>query len=277
MQPVADPAGSTAPRRATLSQVEAIARRAGEIALAHFRSLADVPVERKGHLDLVTRADRDVEDFLVASLREAFPEDGFFGEEGGDIAGVSGRVWVIDPIDGTFNFVRGSRNWAISIGLFEKGRPVLGVIHAPARELTLSGGEAAETRLNGEPLPAPPAFEPAQASIGIGLHPSIATRDRLEVLRFLSDELHCTIRCCGASTLSLIEVALGETDGYVALGDASWDVMAALPILGNLGLSHTIEWQGADLRAKLRFACGREGFLAGIRPLLARVGGVAHD
>nr|WP_029075008.1 inositol monophosphatase family protein [Kaistia adipata] len=262
-----------APRCATLAQLEAIARRAGEIALGHFRSLADGGVERKGHLDLVTKADREVEAFLVASLREAFPNDGVFGEEGGDVAGISGRIWVIDPIDGTFNFVRGGQNWAISIGLFEAGRPVLGVIHAPARELMLSGGANVETRLNDAPLPALPAFEAAQASIGIGLHPSVATPDRLEVLRFLSDELRCTFRCCGASTLSLVEVALGETDGYLALGDASWDVMAALPILANLGLCDTIDWDGADLRAKLRFACGSKAFLARVRPLLARVGG----
>ena len=266
---MADCEGHSASLRAMVLQVEAIARSAGDIALAHFRSLSGVPVEQKGHLDLVTRADREVEAYLIASLRAAFPEDGIFGEEGGDIAGVSGRTWVLDPIDGTFNFVRGSQNWAISIGLFAAGRPVFGVIFAPARDLMLSGGEASPSRLNDAPLPALPRFDPARGSVGIGLHPSIATRDRLEVLRFISDELRFTFRCCGASTISLIEVALGETDGYLALGDASWDVMAALPILANLGISHTIDWHHTHLQAKLRFACGSAAFLAEVRPLLA--------
>jgi myo-inositol-1(or 4)-monophosphatase len=89
--------------------VEAIAREAGDIALGHFHSLARLPVEQKGHLDLVTAADRDVETFLIGRLREAFPLDGVYGEEGSNITGSSGRVWVLDPIDGTFNFVRGAR------------------------------------------------------------------------------------------------------------------------------------------------------------------------
>ena len=262
---------STSPGRAIVSLIEEIALSAGEIALAHFRSLAGVPVERKGHLDLVTKADREVEEFLIASLRKLFPNDGIFGEEGGDIAGVSGRVWVIDPIDGTFNFVRGGQNWAISIGLYENRRPVFGVIYAPVRDLMLTGGEAVETLLNGNPMPSLPALDLSQASTGIGLHPSVATEDRLEVLRFISDELRISFRCCGSATLSLIEVAMGETDGYVALGDSTWDVMAGLPILGNLGVFHTIDWDRTDLRAKLRFACGSEGFLEKVRPLLERV------
>lgn len=266
MQRMADLDGSTA------AVVEEIARRAGAIAMAHFRSLASLPVERKGHLDLVTRADREVEAFLIARLREAFPDDGIFGEEGGNIAGTSGRIWVIDPIDGTFNFVRGGQNWAISIGLFEDSRPSFGVIYVPTRDLMFTGGGLVQTRLNGKPMPPLPLLDLSQACIGIGLHPSIITADRLEVLRFISDDLRISFRCCGSSALSLIEVAMGETDGYLALGDATWDVMAALPILQNLGVSHTIDWDRTDLDAKLRFACGSEALLAKLRPLLETLG-----
>ncbi|MCJ9672222.1 MULTISPECIES: inositol monophosphatase family protein [unclassified Neorhizobium] len=251
--------------------VERIAREAGRIALAHFQSLATLPVEEKGHLDLVTGADREVEDFLIAALREAFPEDGVFGEEGGDVCGVSGRIWVIDPIDGTFNFVRGSQNWAISIGLFENREPVFGAIFAPARDLMITGGTDIGAKINGKPMPLLPAFDLSRASTGIGIHPSIATNDRLEVFRFLADELRINFRCCGSSALSLMEIAMGETDGYVALGDSTWDVMAGLPILAGLGVSHTIEWGHIDLREKLRFACGGDAFLTRMRPLLDKV------
>lgn len=269
---MADLNGSAPAERATASVVEEIARNAGDIALRHFRSLASIPVEKKGHLDLVTRADREVEAFLIASLRQVFPDDGVYGEEGGNIAGTSGRIWVIDPIDGTFNFVRGGQNWAISIGLYENRRPAFGVIYVPVRDLMFTGGGLVETRLNCKPLRSLPILDLSQASMGIGLHPSVATEDRLEVLRYISDELRIAFRCCGSSTLSLIEVAMGETDGYVALGDSTWDVMAGLPILGNLGVSHTIDWDRTDLEAKLRFACGSEAFLAKVRPLLASVG-----
>ncbi|RWI50543.1 MAG: inositol monophosphatase [Mesorhizobium sp.] len=267
--------GSTSNESTMESLVEEIARKAGEIALDHFRSLASLSVERKGHLDLVTKADREVEAFLIERLRAAFSHDGIYGEEGGNILGVSGRVWVIDPIDGTFNFVRGGPNWAVSIGLYEHRRPVFGVIYAPVRHLLLTGGKSADTRLNGKPMRSVPPLDLSRASTGVGLHPSVATQDRLEVMRFISDELRINFRCCGSSALSLIEVATGETDGYVALGDATWDVMAGLPILGNLGVSHTIDWDHTDLDAKLRFACGSEAFLEKMRPLLAKVSAAA--
>jgi len=248
--------------------VEAIARRAGEIALRHFRSLAILPVERKGHLDLVTSADREVEEYLIASLRDAFPQDGFFGEEGGEIAGRSGRIWVLDPIDGTFNFVRGSHNWAVSIGLYENHQPIFGAVYAPARDLMVTGGVTSEARINGKPVPKLPEFDASRASTGVGLHPSLATEDRLNVLRFIFDELHINFRCCGSSTLSLIEIATGETDGYVALYDSTWDVMAGLAILASLGVSHTIDWKKVNLQDKLRFACGSDAYLTRLRPLL---------
>ncbi len=252
-------------------QVEEIAFRAGEIALAHFRSLASLSVEQKGHLDLVTIADAEVERFVVTRLRAAFPNDGIYGEEGGDVTGASGRVWVIDPIDGTFNFVRGGQNWAVSIGLYEDRRPKFGVIYAPVRNLLLTGGGTIEARLNREPLAPLPAFNMSCGSTGIGLHPSTATKDRLEVVRFISDDLRINFRCCGSSAISIVEVATGETDGYVALGDSTWDVMAGLPILEKLGRSDTIEWDRIGLDDKLRFACGSEEFLELVLPLLQRL------
>lgn len=253
------------------SIVEDIARRAGRLALEHFRSLADLPIEKKGHLDLVTRADREVEDFLIAELRNAFPGDGLFGEEGGEIPGTSGRIWVIDPIDGTFNFVRGGQNWAISIGLYEHRRPTFGVIFAPARDLMLVGGNSVPTRLNGKPMAPLKPLDMSQAAMSFGIHPTVATKDRLELMRFVSDELQISFRICGSATASFIEVALGETDGYLSLGDSTWDVMAALPILANLGISHTINWDRIELETKLRFACGSEELLKKIRPLLDKV------
>lgn len=258
-------------QRTVEAVVEEIARRAGELALSHFRSMTGLPVEVKGHLDLVTKADKEVEEFLIASLREAFPDDGIFGEEGGEISGTSGRTWVIDPIDGTFNFVRGGQNWAISIGLYEHRRPTFGVIYAPVRELMLVGGNSVQTQLNGKPIPPLPSLNMSQAAMGVGIHPSVATADRLELMRFISDDLRITFRHCGSATLSLIEVAMGETDGYLSLGDSTWDVMAALPILANLGVSHTIDWDRTELANKLRFVCGSDDFVKMVRPVLEKI------
>lgn len=253
------------------SIVEAIARNAGELALAHFATLSDIKVEQKGHLDLVTRADREVEDRLITSLHQQFPDDGIYGEEGGNIRGNSGRTWVIDPIDGTFNFVRGGQDWAISIGLFEDSKPKFGVIYAPVQDLLLIGGEDIESRMNGFKLKDLPDFVHSRASTGIGLHPSITSNKRLEVIRFIYEDLNISFRNYGSAVLSLIAVARGECDGYLSLGDATWDVMAALPILANLGVVDTIDWSQTRLDEKLCFACGSEAFLTRVNPLLDKL------
>ncbi|MCA0420544.1 MAG: inositol monophosphatase, partial [Proteobacteria bacterium] len=124
------------PSAAAQDAIEALAREAGAIALDHFARVASLPVTMKGHLDLVTEADQAVERFIVAGLRRLFPEDGILGEEGSGQDSRSGRLWVVDPIDGTANFVRGNDQWAVSIGLFEGGHPRFGVIHAPVRGQT---------------------------------------------------------------------------------------------------------------------------------------------
>lgn len=104
-----------------LSDLIPVVEEAGALALAHFGRLSPAEIAEKGHLDLVTVADRAVEALISARLGTLFPDDGIYGEEGGRAAGTSGRVWVIDPIDGTFNFVRGGIDWGISVGLFEGG------------------------------------------------------------------------------------------------------------------------------------------------------------
>jgi myo-inositol-1(or 4)-monophosphatase len=124
-------------RQQELEFVEGIARQAGEVILQHFRK-----VERltKTHAvasnEAVTQADRDSQRLIVAELRKAFPGDGFIGEESDDGAGITlevpnprGRNWVIDPIDGTNNFIAGLNGFCVCIGLIDAGMPVLGVTY----------------------------------------------------------------------------------------------------------------------------------------------------
>ena len=246
--------------------VESIARRAGELAMTHFSALASVPVESKGHLDLVTAADKEVEAFIIEQLREAFPDDGVFGEEGGSVSSRSGRIWVIDPIDGTFNFVRGGDQWAVSIGLYENGAPRFGVIYAPARGQMVVGGEGVPATLNGKPLAQRRGMDRTKASTGVGFHPVIPVEERLEMLRFVLEDARMVFRCCGSATMSLLEIASGEVDGYIGIGESTWDLMAALPILAQLGVGSTVDWSDITLQAKLKFACGTPEFLALVAP-----------
>ncbi len=248
--------------------ITALAREAGSIALTYFRKISAEIVESKGHLDLVTQADKDVEAFLTARLRKIFPKDGVFGEEGAAHEGSSGRLWVIDPIDGTFNFVRGNDQWAISIGLHEQSRPVFGVFYAPARDELFSGGDGIAATRNDAELPVRQGMDRGKASCGVGFHPIIPVDERLATLRFIMEDAGMTFRCCGSATMSLAEVARGEVDGYIGTGESSWDLMAALPILNQIGIQSTVDWASTDLRDKLRFACGTPEFLKLVSPLV---------
>jgi len=164
--------------------------------------------------------------------------------------------------------VRGGQNWAISIGLYGVRRLVFGVIHAPVRDLTFAGGDMILARLNGTPIKALPVLDMSQASTGLSFHPSISTADRLEVIRFISHDLGISFRVGGAAAMSMVEVALGETDGYLSLGDSTCNVMAALLIIPSLGVSSTIDCDHTELPQKLRYACGSEDFLNKMRPPL---------
>lgn len=108
----------------------AIAREAGEIALRYFRK--GIAYEEKSDDSPVTRADRECEQFIAQELDAAFPEDGLLGEEGTQKASRSGRRWIIDPIDGTRDFVRGNPTWSNLIGLEADGQVVAGFVNMPA-------------------------------------------------------------------------------------------------------------------------------------------------
>lgn len=236
--------------------VKAIAVEAGEVALRYFAKVPSLDVESKGHLDLVTIADREVERFIAGELSRAYPDDGIFGEEGSAVDSKSGRTWVIDPIDGTFNFVRGSSGWGVSIGLFENGRPTFGVVNVPARDELFVGGDDVPASLNGERLPRPRPFDPKYAALAIGVHPDIPKERGLKLVNDVVNDLDVAYRVTGCAIVSLIDVAMGGVDGYISLGTPSWDILGMIPCLQQLGIVTTIDWPTAGLNTKMNFVCG---------------------
>jgi histidinol-phosphatase len=119
------------PYEREIEECRRVARRAGELALAH--AAKGIAQERKSDDSPVTAADRECERLIVSELGAAFPDDGFLGEEGASLPGRSGRRWIIDPIDGTRDFVRGLPTWSNLIGLEADGEVVLGSCHLPAQ------------------------------------------------------------------------------------------------------------------------------------------------
>src|SRR4051794_24118806 len=122
----------TEPLKHRLDVALGIAREAGELGLRHFRSLELLSIQSKGHQDLVSNADREVELFIRAAIARWFPDDGIVGEEHAPTPGTSGHVWVIDPIDGTANFVRGIPAWCVVIACVDQGITEIGIIHEPS-------------------------------------------------------------------------------------------------------------------------------------------------
>jgi histidinol-phosphatase len=115
--------------RSRYDQAIDFTRQAGKVALRYFDS--DFQVEWKSDQSPVTIADRETEQALRKSLLEAFPKDGFLGEEYGDTPGASGYRWILDPIDGTRSFVRGIPLWGVLVGLEYKGELIAGIVDAP--------------------------------------------------------------------------------------------------------------------------------------------------
>src|SRR5581483_3990143 len=160
--------GACDPRRVSMpsrQDLEAIARRAGGLALARFRHVA---AERKADRTLVTAADREVEALLVSELTALDPDAGILGEEGAHREGRASYRYVIDPIDGTSAFVAGLGTWCICIGVLEGARPIAGVVYVPRLDETYSA-VAGSAYLNGTVLP-PLADEPSAGDQFIVAH-----------------------------------------------------------------------------------------------------------
>jgi myo-inositol-1(or 4)-monophosphatase len=211
---------------------ETIARRAGEVARRHFRDLGALEVETKGRQDYVSRADREVEQVIREALAREFPGEGFLGEEtGGEIAE---PMWVVDPIDGTTNFLRGIPMFAISMAWVAEGRTQVGVVYEPATDKMYSATSDGPATLDGRPLSVRPCPGLEEAIVAFGYSERSGREPFLErfprVLR-----AHAEFRRLGAATIGLVSVAAGQTDAFFQLHLSPWDVLAGLLIVERAG------------------------------------------
>jgi myo-inositol-1(or 4)-monophosphatase len=187
----------------------------------------------KGTQDWLTETDGAVERLLSERLAHAYPADGFQGEEGGRARSGSLR-WVVDPIDGTANYMRGAKRFCVSLGCLEGDMPVLGVIVAPALQETFAGCRSMGATLNGEPIHAAKTSDLARATVELGW----SLRRPHESFLSLTDRVIAAgamPRLNGSGALGLADVAAGRSDAYVELHINLWDVAAALAILSEAG------------------------------------------
>jgi myo-inositol-1(or 4)-monophosphatase len=210
------------PAAATLEALEGVVRRAGKLALRHFRSVA---AERKADRTLVTHADREVEALLVRELGALLPEASILGEEGTAREGRGPYRIVIDPIDGTAGFVAGLPTWCVCVGILRDGEAVAGVVHLPCVSETYTG-MGGVARMNGVVL-SPLGSFPVEGDPFILTHARVHARHRVTYPG--------KIRSLGSTAYHVVLVARGAAEAGL-LGHAHlWDLAAPGAILAAVG------------------------------------------
>ncbi len=217
----------------------AIARRAGEIALRHYRT--SLAVEAKPDDSPVTRADRECEQFIAAELERAFPGDGLLGEEGALKASHSGRRWIIDPIDGTRDFVRGNPAWSVLIGLEAEGEVVAGFAYMPALGDLYAASRGGGAEVNGTPIHASSIGSVRQAVMCFDSLNS-AARQPFAARLLAWMEPFWAVRSMGGC-LDALMVARGQAEIWIETAGKPWD-FAPLKIIAEEAGARFFDFQG---------------------------------
>lgn len=195
---------------------------------------ADQIEVKSSSTDLVTVVDKATEEAIVGHLRSIRPDDGFVGEEGGE-SGKGALTWVIDPIDGTTNFVYGFPAYAISIAAEDEKGYLCGVVLDVARHDVYTATRSGGAFCNGRPIHvgSPPSLAEALVATGFSYDPTRRIR-QAHALRSIIGNIR-DIRRAGAASLDLVSVASGRVDGYYEIGLWPWDYAAGTLIAREAG------------------------------------------
>jgi myo-inositol-1(or 4)-monophosphatase len=251
-----------------LAAAQDIAREAGALALAHFRNREALAVEHKGTQDVVSIADRAVEDLIRARLSARFPDDGFLGEETGGAGLDPGRpVWVVDPIDGTQPFLAGIQTWCVSIGLAQAGRVLLGVVFDPCADELFGGAAGVAATLNGRPITPAAAISLKDGMTEVGISFRVAPERTIRILHRLLKAGGIYHRG-GSGALGLAYVAAGRYIAYYEEHMNSWDSLGAVGVLQASGAWCTDVLAGDGLTGGALAAACAPGLVAEFRRLI---------
>lgn len=181
-------------------------------------------------MDLVTAVDREAEQQLVSAIRTARPHDAIIGEEGTAIPGSSGVCWLLDPLDGTTNFIYGYPAHAVAVGVEIDGQRVLGVVHDTYHQRLYSGIVGGGAQCDGRPIAPGATADLSRALVGTGFLPDAAVRRvQGELLRDMLPVVR-DVRRSGCPALDLCAVATGMLDGFYESGLGRWDITAGAAI-----------------------------------------------
>lgn len=207
---------------------------AAQTALGFFKDRDSLNIEVKGLQDWVSNADKSVEDELRAALAQAYPYDAIVGEEHGAAMGSSGFTWVIDPIDGTTNFVNGTPGWCVVLACVHNSQTVSAVVCDPVSQETYVAARGHGASLNGRSLQVSAATRLDQGTLGVGHSTRISPEGTIKLLEQLLNR-QGLFRRGGSGALDLAYVAAGRLIGFVEPHMNAWDCLAAMLLIEEAG------------------------------------------
>ena len=224
------------------------ARSAGNFIMRNMDHVDQLKIERKGRNDFVTQVDRGAESEIIKIIRKAYPQHAVLGEEGG-ADGDNEVLWIIDPLDGTTNYLHGLPHFAVSIGIQVRGVLSHGVIYAPCTQDLYLASRGSGATLNSRRIRVSTTKEMDLALIGTGVPIRAAKLDAyLPMLRRVV-ETTAGVRRAGSAALDLAYVAAGRLDAFWELGLKPWDIAAGLVLVQEAGGIASEIYGGPDLLA----------------------------
>ncbi|WP_417761093.1 inositol-1-monophosphatase [Shewanella sp.] len=213
------------------------ARAAGQIIMRGFSELDRVQVDTKGLNDFVSNIDKEAEAAIVQQIRKSYPDHSIVGEEGGESKGSnSDYLWIVDPLDGTNNFVNGVPHFAVSIALQVKGKTEVAIVYDPVREELFSAVRGQGAKLNDFRIRANNPADLSQSLVATGF--PFKARQHTETYMKLFAETFAScidIRRAGSAALDLSYVAAGRVDAFFEIGLKPWDIAAGDLIVREAG------------------------------------------
>ena len=256
-----------------LNVMIAAARKAGRPLIRDFGELENLQISMKGPADFVTTADKRTEQILIDELTKARPGYAFLGEEGGIVEGRDRtHRFIIDPIDGTTNFMHGIPQFAISIALEREGQLVSGVVFNPVTDDLFTAEKGHGAFLNNKRLRVAARKEMGAAVIATGL-PFMGKEGHARAVAEMGAVMNVTagIRRMGAASLDLAFVAAGRFDGFWEHGLQPWDMAAGILLLKEAGGVITDMQGGEQMMTNGQVVCANENLHPQLLKLLKAV------
>ena len=217
-----------------LAAAAAVAREAGTLGLRYFRNLEALEVESKGPQDIVSAADRAVEDLVRLRLAALFPDDAVLGEEGGLEGQGREGTWVVDPIDGTWCFLNGIGAWCVALAYVRGGRIEIGVIYDPNAGELFAARAGHGATLDGRPIKVASVTSLTQGTVSVGHSNRVSPEATVAAIDRLLQAGGMFHRH-GSGALGLAWTACGRLIGYVEPHMNSWDAVAGLLLIAEAG------------------------------------------